>query len=158
MKIADIMGDRHLVENASLQELNAHMAELDARRLADVRAMFDDTFMDDFMDTREALANALGAEPGGLVLELKRKDGTSLGAFISPEPDNSGRWRITWFDQRGFSGDTQRATKAACIIDAMKEGYRDTNRNLLRVYAKLQSFQDGNEQTERMRAYQAGKP
>ncbi len=113
----------------------------------------DDYFdaMDRHVAVTDELAAKLGAEPGGLVLAQKRSNGSDMGAYISPEPDGTGRWRITWFDARGFSGDTQRKDKAACVLVALQDGYRDTNRQLLRTLMKQPSFQEGNEDTEKVR-------
>ena len=100
-------------------------------------------------DCRKLKAKRLAErEPGGLVLCCTRRDGTVMGALVSPSTDYAGKWRITWFDKRGFSGDGTRDSRFACIHECLKEGYHDTNRNLLREYMALASFHEGNEQVE----------
>ena len=88
-------------------------------------------------------------ESGGLVLCCKRRDGSVMGALVSPSTDHAGKWRVTWFDERGFSGDGTRNSKFEAIHECLREGYHDTNRNLLRQYSALPSFQEGNEQTHK---------
>lgn len=89
-------------------------------------------------------------EKGGIVLCATRHDGSVNGAMVSPSPDKPGKWRITWFDVQGFSGDGTRDTKAECIRECLVDGYHDTNRNLLREYSRLASFHEGNERTTAM--------
>lgn len=81
---------------------------------------------------------------GPLVLAMTRNDGLKMGVLVSPSPDQPGKWRLTFFDEDGFSGDTTRTTRPECIALAIREGYRDTNRNLLRELDKTQRFRDGN--------------
>jgi hypothetical protein len=68
-------------------------------------------------------------EGEALVLCAERRDGWVMGALITPDAD--GRWRVTWFNRDGFSGHGIRDTKFAAIHEAIREGYHDTNRNLL---------------------------
>lgn len=141
----------HLVgfnRQTRIADLNAEIANLDAASDADPFVVAEK-----LLAAKEALAAQLAQEPGGLVLVQPhyKKGVGDLGAQITPEPDGSGRWRITYFDKNGFSGDAPRGSKEAAINDALDNGYRDTNRNLLREYTKLDSFDKGNESTDKIR-------
>ena len=94
---------------------------------------------------RKLKAARLGLQIGSVVLAKKRQDGSIVGAAISAS--QCGRWRITWFDADGFSGDTTANTKTECVLLCLNEGYTDSNRNLLRQIQRLESFHEGCEQT-----------
>jgi hypothetical protein len=59
---------------------------------------------------------------------------------------------LSWFDQNGFSGDSQFPGKREAVAAALGEGYRDTDRNLLRKLIVADSFEAGNEMTARIRS------
>lgn len=71
------------------------------------------------VDARNNYADAL-AERGGRI-ELTSKGG--LGAAITPRMDGKQGFRITYFDQRGISGDTHHDTLQAAVRDAVDQGY-----------------------------------
>lgn len=96
-------------------------------------------------DVEKLLAEALATETNdGIVLSKTGPAGRRIGAYVSQEPDDSGKWRVTWFDERGFSGHGTRESKAKAILEALQEGYRDTNRALLDELSLLESFRAGN--------------
>lgn len=77
------------------------------------------------------------------------------GALITPEFDGSGRWRATWFDDRGFSGDSPRPTKEAAIEEALRMGYTAPDGGLFGLLSGSQRFIDGNAATDEMRRLNA---
>ncbi len=97
---------------------------------------------------RDARADAIAKEEGPVV--LVNKDRPNQGALIHPSADEPGHWQYTFFDENGFSGHTTRDTKAEALRLAMQEGYRDTNRNLLRQYAPTDAFRQGNERADQI--------
>ena len=136
----------------SVDDLNKDLADLDKKIDADSKkGDFDFDDVGRKIDIKKALANKMAEEPGGIVLAMKRSDGKPMGVSVTEEPDGSGRWRLTYFDERGFSGDTIVGTKAEAIKTALGDGYRDTDRNALRKLSKTKEFQDGNEATEKVR-------
>ncbi len=107
---------------------------------------------DRFLEVKKLLAEGLARElPDGVVLGKLHGTGMRQGAMISREPDNSGKWRVSWFDERGFSGDGRRDSYQAAILEALTEGYRDTNRQLLDELGQLESFHAGNAATMAIR-------
>ncbi len=107
-------------------------------------------------ERQEAAERLAASTPDVLVLCRKRADGVVQGVMVSPSPDSPGRWRVTWFDEGGFFGDGTRNTKLDCVNEAMREGFKDTNRELLRQYMKLDSFHAGNAMTEEIAKWNAG--
>lgn len=83
----------------------------------------------------EELAVRIGREPRGTVLARLPSvpDGSQTGCLVTPNPDQSTPWRLTYFDSLGFGvGGIGFRTKENAVLHALHEGYRDTNRNLLR--------------------------
>lgn len=128
---------------AAVAQLNAQLAGLDgADEGHDVEKMFERS--EQRIETRKRLAEAVDAESGAVVLAQTRNDGRKMGALVSPSPSESGQWRVSFFDDKGFSGDTERASKREAVLLALEEGYRDTDRGLLTTLAATQEFKDGN--------------
>lgn len=108
--------------------------EQSAEAVAEARALFD-KLMDELGDgkdasaafeqmkvlsnTREEWAKALGQEPGAI--ELKNRSG--MRAAITKSQENPTGWRVTWFDDRGFSGHVETKTKEEAAKLAIFEGY-----------------------------------
>lgn len=46
-----------------------------------------------------------------------------MGAVIHPSSKRSGEWQVSFWDERGFSGDTTRKTKLDAIKVAIDDGY-----------------------------------
>lgn len=96
-------------------------------------------------DLRDRAAKRL-AEEGGKPVVLMNPQNRN-GAFISPNSDEHGAWRMTDFDQKGFSGHRYFDDKEQAARAAYADGYKDKNRNLLREYSRLDTFSDGNDAT-----------
>lgn len=89
-------------------------------------------------------ARHLLAEPTGLVLAKKGPDGEALlGVSIAPAPNGLGRWRVTTFDEDGFSGHRTCGSKMRAVLLALQEGYTDSDRGLLRRLFRTDRFQEG---------------
>ena len=91
---------------------------------------------------RRHAAAAIAAEPGGVVLASVSRPGA--GAAVSLEPGGAGAesWRVSYFDQHGFSGHMTFASKYAAVHDALGS-YSDINRNALREAMACDSFMQG---------------
>jgi Large polyvalent protein associated domain 38/Type III restriction enzyme, res subunit len=112
----------------------------------------DDWFdkMGELSDLKEELAKELGKGAGALALVSKRSKDGQAGAVVSRNSDGEGAWRFTRFDKDGFSGHMVFDSKEEAVLAALKEGYRDTNRDVLRQVSKLPSFTAGNEFTDKL--------
>ena len=129
------------VESVTIDALNRELASLE--NIDPFSPQFDR-----IREVRKLLAEGLARElPDGVVLGKLHGTGMRQGVMISREPDNSGNWRVSWFDERGFSGDGKRDSYQAAILDALSEGFRDTNRGLLDELSTLESFHAGNAAT-----------
>lgn len=67
---------------------------------------------------RDQFADALDNLPGGLTLLT---DG-GLGAMVTRD-SITGNWRVTYFDNRGFSGHSEYKTRPEAIRGALRDGY-----------------------------------
>lgn len=105
-----------------------------AKTQAQIEAAFDKMIA--VGPVRAKLAETLAAEDGGL--ELKAKHGGS--AAISKSQDGKGGWRTTYFNDRGFSGHTEYATKVEAIKEALQEGYDELDTGALRRAMKSGTF------------------
>lgn len=94
---------------------------------------------------RETEADRIAADTGDAPVVLARTlppgirgEPVIQGVLISPssDPNYPGQWQITRFDADGMSGHTNEPTKRDAVLDSLKEGYADTNRNLLRELAR----------------------
>ena len=70
----------------------------------------------------EALAFYRERHPGGPCILFKVEG--DQGVIITPSAKRQGAWQITYFDERGFSGDHSEPTEAKAMGDAYVEGYR----------------------------------
>ena len=104
---------------ASLKAARAEFNRLDSvNEIGNVDAYF--AASNRLSDARDAHADAL-AERGGRI-ELKNEK-ANLGAVITPRMDGKPGARISYFDSKGFSGDTLHDTVKAAVRDAIGQGY-----------------------------------
>lgn len=96
-------------------------------------------------DLRDQAAKRLADEGNKPVVLMNPQN--RGGAFISPNSDEHGAWRMTDFDRNGFSGHRYFDDKEKAARAAYADGYKDKNRNLLREYSLLDTFSDGNDAT-----------
>jgi len=66
------------------------------------------------------------------------------GAVIFPSPSQQGKFQISYFDRGGFSGHTLQGSVESAIKDAMRDGYRLTDRDLVSEYGRTTEFAEGN--------------
>jgi hypothetical protein len=84
---------------------------------------------------------ALGSATQGL--ELVSESGKRW-AFLLPDMTEPGRWRLQYFDERGFSGHAIYDTEAQLLEAAWTEGFRSPAPGALDRIAQTPSFQRGN--------------
>jgi len=72
-------------------------------------------------------------------------DGYWLGALIRKSSDENYKWQITWFDKKGFSGESYCKTKLEAVDKALTDGYTTFKPGLLTKAASTKDFQHGNE-------------
>lgn len=87
-----------------------------------------------------ALVQALTNADGGV--ELSNRDGTLFAAVTRSQSVPDG-WRVTYFDDRGFSGHSEAATKQKAIEDALESGYDTEAAGSLREAMKSRKFFQG---------------
>lgn len=66
------------------------------------------------------------------------------GAIIHPSSKTVGSWQVSWWDARGFSGDTTRKTKEDAVKAAIDDGYMVIDQD--KIFEKISmsaSFLDG---------------
>lgn len=90
---------------------------------------------------REAGIGALGGATDGLELTT---DSGKRWAFLLPDMTEPGRWRLQYFDERGFSGHGIYDTEAQLLEAAWSAGFRRRDPGALDRMAQLASFQRGN--------------
>lgn len=107
----------------------ARMAETAVRRRDDA-------------DTKETL---LARNDGDLTgLQLQNKAGTQ-GAVFLPDASEPGRFRVSFFDERGFYGHATRDTYESALNEAWTDGFRQEADGLLEQWMTKDSFAKGNE-------------
>ncbi len=76
------------------------------------------------------------------------------GVLISPSTEGSG-WRISYFDDDGFSGHAVRGTKKDAILTVLRDGYTIEDQTMLRDLLRTERFREGNARTEQLQNMQA---
>jgi hypothetical protein len=90
------------------------------------------------------------AENGRKPVEFIRQEPNSIrGAIVTPSAKKNGWWQTTYYDQDGFSGDTQHKTEAEATKDALDSGFKDLKPGLLDRLVTTKRFQDGNASVEK---------
>jgi len=79
---------------------------------------------------------------------LVRRDDDKRGVLIHPSTKRPGRWQVTYWDEDGFSGDTNYATKQEAIGEAYKEGFQVPAPKQFGEISATDRFMEGNEKTE----------
>lgn len=90
---------------------------------------------------REEGIASLGSAANGL--ELRTESGKRW-AFLLPDMTEQGRWRLQYFDERGFSGHGIFDTEEQLLDAAWSAGFREVDPGVLDRMAQLASFQRGN--------------
>lgn len=83
----------------------------------------------------DAMAEALDGLPGGIALRSE----SDLGAMVTRD-SITGKWRVTYFDQRGFSGHSEYPSRIEAIRGALQSGYVDYAPNAIREAMGEKSF------------------
>jgi hypothetical protein len=84
--------------------------------------------------------------PRGIVLRNDNPNNDTrpwTGAAIAPSTWKAGRWQVTIFDQDGFAYDYSEATYADAIFQALNEGYRQPDMELLDTVGGTTRFMAG---------------
>ncbi|MEJ5360130.1 MAG: hypothetical protein WHT06_15830, partial [Desulfobacterales bacterium] len=88
-----------------------------------------------------------------------RKEGTSeespKGVIIAKSTKRPGMWQATFWDEKGFSGDTQYRSAEEAIIDLFHEGYNTEAKDLFDRVSRSDAFIEGVAQTEQFRKQEA---
>ena len=90
-------------------------------------------------------AIALSQETGDQSVQLSSRDGRR-GAMVNRSAKTQGKWQASWFDDRGFYGDSTFDTKEEAMIESFKEGFV-IQKDLISEFNKDPKFQKGNEYT-----------
>lgn len=90
-------------------------------------------------------AIALSKETGEQSVQLSNMDGSS-GAMVNKSGKFQGKWQASWFDERGFYGDSTFDTKEEAMIEAFKDGFI-IQKDLISEFSKDPKFSKGNEFT-----------
>lgn len=104
-------------------------------------------------DAKDELAQAVANLPGAVV--LRHWSNEKRGAVLTRSMDQGAEWRVTYFDERGFSGDAPRKDRLTAAKEMVNDGFEVIAPNMLREFSKLPSFVEGNEVTERIRQMNA---
>lgn len=107
-----------------------------ARRLAGFRA-----HIAALRETRRAGVATLGSASEGL--ELVSDSGKRWAALL-PDMTEPGRWRLQYFDERGFSGHGIYDTEDQLLDAAWSAGFQQHDAGALDRLAQLPSFARGN--------------
>ena len=92
---------------------------------------------------------------------ILRREGTTdeapKGVIISKSTKQPGAWQATFWDEKGFSGDTQYRSAEEAIIDLFHEGYNTEAKELFDRVSRSDAFVEGAERTEQFRREEAGR-
>lgn len=91
--------------------------------------------------TRQAGVASLGSARDGLELV---SDSGKRWAFLLPDMTQAGRWRLQYFDERGFSGHGIYDSEEQLLEAAWAAGFTQRAPGALDRLAQLVSFQRGN--------------
>jgi len=83
-----------------------------------------------------------------VVLTQERTDDYLTGVIIHKSVKKPGRWQVTTWDRRGFSGDTNKATEEKAVQEAFMDGYRTPNPELFDKVSTSKEFLEGVERNE----------
>ena len=72
------------------------------------------------------------------------------GAMIHKSTKYPGEWQLTYFDENGFSGDTQHKTELKAVEEALSDRYNKPMPGLIDDAMKNPKFQEGNTAVEKM--------
>lgn len=75
-------------------------------------------------------------------IELANKDG-SQGAFVSNGTEADKPWRVTTYDDRGFIGHSDRATKVEAVREAIVSGFSELAPGKFKEFSQKPSFTEG---------------
>lgn len=138
--------DPRILYQADAEFAAYRAAKMEADRLldelkdgGDAKAAFD--AFGNVADKRGELAEAIAAEEGGI--ELSNADGSLFAAVTRSQAGTDG-WRVTVFNNTGFLGHTEHATKLAAVQQALDEGYTVEAEGTLRTAMKSRTFFQGN--------------
>lgn len=92
-------------------------------------------------ESRRLGVESLGRAVDGLELT---SDSGKRWAFLLPDMTEAGRWRLQYFDERGFSGHGIYDTEEQLLDAAWSAGFRQVDLGALDRIAQLASFQRGN--------------
>lgn len=97
---------------------------------------------------------SLGSAANGLELTTERG---KRWAFLLPDMTEQGRWRLQYFDERGFSGHGIYDTEAQLLEAAWSAGFCCPDPGALDRMAGLASFQRGNFAADLIRRINLGE-
>lgn len=80
------------------------------------------------------------------------KDG-SRGIVIFPSSSEPGKWQLSNFDQKGFSGHTIHDTRDEALNRAVKDGYKPVNHNVLKEFMAEPEWREGEMAEKAMKLY-----
>lgn len=78
------------------------------------------------------------------------KPGQNIGVIIAPSTKEPGKFQVTRWDDRGFSGDTQSKTEIEAVKESYLDGYRAPALQRFETISKTGRFHEGLSQVEQM--------
>ena len=84
-------------------------------------------------------------------------NGGGLYAFILPDASEQDRFRLTNFDENGFSGHSTFDTAEQALDDAIRSGYREMADGALESMSQKDSFKAGNEWAAKIQQINSGQ-
>jgi len=139
------------VFNQSAEVVAREKATLD-KMMEDLRtdkSVADAAFeqMSKLSGAKDDWAKVLGSEPGGIELASSNSR-NKLTAAVTRSQENPNGWRVTYFDERGFSGHTEYKTKEQAASAALDEGYTVPANGSLRKAMESGTFFQAAEKAE----------
>jgi len=93
-------------------------------------------------DFKESLLTRTDGDLMGV--QLQNGAGNQFAVFL-PDASEPGRFRVSYFDDRGFYGHTTRDTYKAALDEAWTDGFRSEAKGKLEELASTEAFAKGNE-------------
>ena len=91
------------------------------------------------IDARKEMAWEIAVKSGDKPVVLVN-DAGDRGALIHPSTKYPGKYQVTWWDTKGFSGDTCLDTLEAAVLHAIVDGYKNVNQELFRRISRTRKF------------------
>lgn len=105
-------------------------------------------------EKRERQIEAVGDISNGVILRHKTD---KRWAFMLPDMTEEGRWRVQYFDEKGFSGHWVRDTQREIVEETTGGGFELRDDEALNRIQNTENFKRGNYVSELIRELNMGK-